>query len=143
MMYDYMFKLALALGVCFSPSSLFAASKNSVLSDCNQAMELGDMEAAQTAADIIFSWRDLFSDELKIKGAECLTFARGGEHVYDVNLGLFVTGAAVEKALDAETARALMRQLTKAEARLERALLQVEALNNDLINNEVHATCIS
>lgn len=123
------------------PVSAFAASKNSVLNECRKAMANGDMSSAQEAATTIFNWRNLFSDELKIDGAKCLTFAREGQYVYDANLGLFVTGAAVEQALDVKTARDLLRQLAVAKTRLDKTMVEVGTINDALIENEVHSVC--
>ena len=136
-------KITLTIALLSWPVVAFSASKNSVLNECRAAMASGDISAAQDSATTIFTWRNLFSDELKIDGARCLTFARQSQHVYDANQGLFVTGAAIEGALDVETARDLLNQLTDAKAILDKTMIEVGAINDALIENEVHSTCSS
>ena len=140
-MYTSATKVFLTILLLSWPITAFSASKNSVLNECREAMANGDIGSAQEAATTIFNWRNLFSDELKVDGAKCLTFARGSQYVYDANQGLFVTGAAIDKALNVETARDLLRQLDGAKATLDKMMDDVGTINAALIENEVHAVC--
>ena len=124
----------------FAPASL-AASKNSIISECMKAIDVGDKAIIQQQANEIIKWTNLFSDELKIKGAECLKAANGETFIYDASQKKFVSGDAVNSAVSPQEARQIEQEFNQAKRILEDAIDNLSTLNAELIQNEIYQAC--
>ena len=124
----------------FAPFSL-AASKNSIMSECMKAIEASDTLKIQQQAKEIIKWTNLFSDELKIKGAKCLEAANSEPFIYDTSQKRFVSGDAVKNAISPQEARQLEQELSRAKQRLNNAIDNLSTLNAELIQNEIYQVC--
>lgn len=118
-----------------------AASKNSIISECMKAIDDSDNETIQEQANEIMKWTNLFSDELKIKGAECLEAAKGEPFIYDASQKSFVSGDAVYSAVSPQEARRIEQEFNQAKRRLEDAIDNLSTLNAELIQNEIYQAC--
>jgi hypothetical protein len=118
-----------------------AASKNEILRSCLSAIETNDQEKLREEAENIKVWKNLFSDELKIKGAECLSSAFSEMFVYNAVTGSFVSGTLVQTAVDPKEARRREQAFIEAKARYETALKSVEYINDALIAEDIYRVC--
>jgi len=123
-----------------APAS-FAASKNSVISECMKAIEASDKTMLQEQANEIIKWTNLFSDELKIKGAKCLEAANGEPFVYDASQKRFVSGDAVSSAVSPQQARQIEQEFNQAKRMLDEAIDNLSTLNAELVQNEIYQAC--
>ena len=80
----------------------FAQSKNSIVTKCMSAVDARDKPQAMSQAKVILGWENIFSNELKINGAACLTYAMDKKHIYDNARNKFVSGELVDNAVSVE-----------------------------------------
>ena len=124
----------------FATASI-AVSKNSVISECMKAIDASDKTMIQEQANEIIKWTNLFSDELKIKGAECLEAANGEPFVYDASQKRFVSGDAVSSAVSPQQARQIEQEFNQAKRMLDEAIDNLSTLNAELVQNEIYQAC--
>ena len=93
--------ILVALTTLFSLPT-FAESKFTIVTKCMSAVDARDKPQAMSQAKVILGWENVFSNELKINGAACLTFAMDEKHIYDNATNKFVSGELVDNAVTLE-----------------------------------------
>lgn len=84
------------LMILVSPSVAYAQSKREVLALCQDAVATGDNDTAISLANVVQTWTSLFSAELEIGGAECISAATGEKWQYSRATLSFASVAELE-----------------------------------------------
>ena len=111
----------------------FAESKNSIVTKCMSAVDARDKPQAMSQAKVILGWENIFSNELKINGATCLTFAMDKKHIYDNARNKFVSGELVDNAVSVEEISELQELVKVTKNKKELLLEEYEERNKTLI----------
>ena len=111
----------------------FAQSKNSIVTKCMSAVDARDKPQAMSQAKVILGWENIFSNELKINGATCLTFAMDKKHIYDNARNKFVSGELVDNAVSVEEISELQEFVKVTKNKKELLLEEYEERNKTLI----------
>ena len=111
----------------------FAQSKNSIVTKCMSAVDARDKPQAMSQAKVILGWENIFSNELKINGAACLTFAMDKKHIYDNARNKFVSGELVDNAVSVEEISELQELVKVTKNKKELLLEEYEEKNKTLI----------
>ena len=111
----------------------FAQSKNSIVTKCMSAVDARDKPQAMSQAKVILGWENIFSNELKINGAACLTFAMDKKHIYDNATNKFVSGELVDNAVSVEEINELQELVKVTKNKKELLLEEYEERNKTLI----------
>ena len=111
----------------------FAQSKNSIVTKCMSAVDARDKPQAMSQAKVILGWENIFSNELKINGATCLTFAMDKKHIYDNARNKFVSGELVDNAVSVEEISELQELVKVTKNKKELLLEEYEERNKTLI----------
>ena len=111
----------------------FAQSKNSIVTKCMSAVDARDKPQAMSQAKVILGWENIFSNELKINGAACLTFAMDKKHIYDNARNKFVSGELVDNAVSVEEISELQELVKVTKNKKELLLEEYEERNKTLI----------
>ena len=111
----------------------FAESKNSIVTKCMSAVDARDKPQAMSQAKVILGWENIFSNELKINGAACLTFAMDKKHIYDNARNKFVSGELVDNAVSVEEISELQELVKVTKNKKELLLEEYEERNKTLI----------
>ena len=137
----------------------FAESKFTIMTKCMSAVDARDKPQAMSQANVILGWENIFSNELKINGAACLTFAMDKKHIYDHLTNRFVSGELVENAVSVEDQPILLAQLNKDQNILKNRIARInidigeqlndlnkiderlQNINLMIISKEIHSSC--
>ena len=111
----------------------FAQSKNSIVTKCMSAVDARDKPQAMSQAKVILGWENIFSNELKINGAACLTYAMDKKHIYDNARNKFVSGELVDNAVSVEEISELQELVKVTKNKKELLLEEYEERNKTLI----------
>jgi len=111
----------------------FAQSKNSIVTKCMSAVDARDKPQAMSQANVILGWENIFSNELKINGAACLTYAMDKKHIYDNARNKFVSGELVDNAVSVEEISELQELVKVTKNKKELLLEEYEERNKTLI----------
>ena len=107
----------------------FAESKFTIVTECMNAVDARDKSQAMSQAKVILGWENVFSNELKINGAACLTFAMDKKHIYDNARNKFVSGELVDNAVTLEEMSELKELVKITKNKKELLLKEYEKRN--------------
>ena len=107
----------------------FAESKFTIVTKCMSAADARDKPQAMSQAKVILGWENIFSNELKINGAACLTFAMDKKHIYDNARNKFVSGELVDNAVTLEEMSELKELVKITKNKKELLLKEYEKRN--------------
>jgi len=111
----------------------FAESKFTIVAKCMSAVDARDKPQAMSQAKVILGWENVFSNELKINGAACLTFAMDEKHIYDNATNKFVSGELVDNAVTLEDPSELQELVKVTRNKKELLVKEYEERNKTLI----------
>lgn len=127
----------------FYASTALAESKNEIVNSCLQAIDDNNLATIEVEAEKILEWKNLFSDELKSKGAKCLEAATRKSAIYDETAYRFVIGEATKSAISPQMARRIEKDFFNAKEQYENALKEADEINKAIIKSEVFSACNS
>ena len=107
----------------------FAESKFTIVTKCMSAVDARDKPQAMSQAKVILGWENMYSNELKINGAACLTFAMNKKHIYDNARNKFVSGELVDNAVTLEEMSELKELVKITKNKKELLLKEYEKRN--------------
>jgi len=93
------------------------------------AADARDKPQAMSQAKVILGWENMYSNELKINGAACLTFAMNKKHIYDNARNKFVSGELVDNAVTLEEMSELKELVKITKNKKELLLKEYEKRN--------------
>ena len=107
----------------------FAESKFTIVTKCMSAVDARDKPQAMSQAKVILGWENMYSNELKINGAACLTYAMDKKHIYDNARNKFVSGELVDNAVTLEEMSELKELVKITKNKKELLLKEYEKRN--------------